>query len=86
MELGKSKRTFKQYDVAKIVNEDGAELIFDIQPCDDPDDNWVHVCMFSIPVKKQKGFFQTKMFSNQPPPQSPFIPASVDCIHLASPR
>ena len=56
----KSKRTFKQYDVAKIVNEDGAELIFDIQPCDDPDDNWVHVCMFSIPVKKQKGFFQTK--------------------------
>ena len=56
----KSKRIYKEYDVAKIVNDEGAELIFDLPNELGEDDGWLHVLMFSIPVENQRGFFHTK--------------------------
>ena len=55
------KRIYYEYDIARIVNRDGVSLAFDI--CGDEQSSekeFVHCLMFSIPVEKQRGFFNSK--------------------------
>ena len=57
-----SRREYFNQDVARIVNSEGTQLIFDVPTWleENTAEDWIHVMMFSILPEKQKGFFHFK--------------------------